>query len=95
MPTFSLKGLLYNNYGCGFTYLIWILIVCGLYKKKTRLLSLIIIISMFCPLISFIMNGFLYARSKILIVFIPLIILQAGLVLEDFHFLESIILCLF
>ena len=47
MPTFSLKGLLYNNYGCGFTYLIWILIVCGLYKKKTRLLSLIIIISMF------------------------------------------------
>lgn len=86
MPTFSLKGLLYNNYGCGFTYLIWILIVCGLYKKKTRLLSLIIIISMFCPLISFIMNGFLYARSKILIVFIPLIILQAGLVLEDFTF---------
>ena len=86
MPTFSLKGLLYNNYGCGFTYLIWILIVCGLYKKKTRLLSLIIIISMFCPLICFIMNGFLYARSKILIVFIPLIILQAGLVLEDFTF---------
>lgn len=41
---------------------------------------------MFCPLISFIMNGFLYARSKILIVFIPLIILQAGLVLEDFTF---------
>ena len=82
----ALKGLLYNNYGCGFTYLIWILIVCGLYKKKTRLLSLIIIISMFCPLISFIMNGFLYARSKILIVFIPLIILQAGLVLEDFTF---------
>ena len=32
------------------------------------------------------MNGFLYARSKILIVFIPLIILQAGLVLEDFTF---------
>ena len=34
MPTFSLKGLLYNNYGCGFTYLIWILIVCGLYKRN-------------------------------------------------------------
>ena len=43
-------------------------------------------ISMLCPIVSLIMNGFLYARSKILIVFLPLVILQAGLVLENNHF---------
>ena len=86
IPTFSLKGLLYNNYGCGLTYMFWVLIVFGLFKEKTRTLSIILMISMLCPIVSLIMNGFLYARSKILIVFIPLIILQAGLVLEDFTF---------
>ena len=41
---------------------------------------------MLCPIVSLIMNVFLYARSKILIVFLPLVILQAGLVLENNHF---------
>lgn len=86
IPTFSLKGLLYNNYGCGLTYMFWVLIVSGLFKEKTRTLSIILMISMLCPIVSLIMNGFLYARSKILIVFLPLVILQAGLVLENNHF---------
>ena len=86
IPTISLKGLLYNNYGCGLTYLFWLLIIYGLFKEKTRPLSIILMISMLYPLVSLIMNGFLYARSKILIVFLPLIILQAGLVLDDFTF---------
>ena len=86
IPTFSLKGLLYNNYGCGLTYMFWVLIVFGLFKEKTRTLSIILMISMLCPIVSLIMNGFLYARSKILIVFLPLVILQAGLVLEKKHF---------
>ena len=86
IPTFSLKGLLYNNYGCGLTYMFWVLIVFGLFKEKTRTLSIILMISMLCPIVSLIMNGFLYARSKILIVFLPLVILQAGLVLENNHF---------
>lgn len=84
IPTFDLKGLLYNNYGCGMTYLVWMLLVLGLFKEKTRKLSLVLIIVMLMPLASFILNGFLYARSKILIVFIPLICLQIGYVLEDY-----------
>ena len=64
----------------------WVLIVFGLFKEKTRTLSIILMISMLCPIVSLIMNGFLYARSKILIVFLPLVILQAGLVLENNHF---------
>lgn len=84
LPWFDLKGLIYNNYGCGFTYLIWILIVLGLFKKKTHFLSSVLIIIMIFPIFSWILNGFLYARSKILIAFIPLVVLQAGLVLEDY-----------
>lgn len=84
IPSFDLKGLLYNNYGCGFTYLVWVLLVLGLFKEKTRKLSFIIIAVMLLPLASYILNGFLYARSKILIVFMPLICLQIGLVLEDY-----------
>lgn len=84
IPTFDLRGLLYDNYGCGMTYLVWMLLVLGLFKEKTRRLSFILIIVMLMPLASFILNGFLYARSKILIVFIPLICLQIGYVLEDY-----------
>lgn len=69
----DLKALLYDNYGCGFTYLTWILLILGLNYKKTRILSMITILSMILPLISYLFNGFLYARSKILIVFIPII----------------------
>lgn len=71
--SFDLKGLLYNNYGCGLTYLVWILLVLGLNYQKTRILSAITILAMLLPLISYIFNGFLYARSKILIVFIPIV----------------------
>lgn len=71
--SFDLKGLLYQNYGCGFSYLAWVSLILGLYHKKTRLLSIFCIISMVFPFVSFIFNGFLYARSKILIVFIPFV----------------------
>lgn len=75
IPLFSyqLKGLLYNPYGCGLTYLVWILLILGLSVKKIRILSWITFIAMTCPIVSYIFNGFLYARSKILIVFIPLV----------------------
>lgn len=84
IPTFDLRGLLYDNYGCGMTYFVWMLLVLGLFKEKTRKLSLLLIFVMLMPLASLILNGFLYARSKILIVFIPLICLQIGYVLEDY-----------
>ena len=71
--TFSLKGLLYDSYGCGMTYIAWIALVLGLNDKKIKYLSLLIIVSMIFPVMSYFLNGFLYARSKILIVFIPLV----------------------
>lgn len=71
----DLKGLLYNRYGCGFTMIAWICIVLGLQDKKTRILSLILIASFTLPIVSYLLNGTLYARTKILIVFIPIVLL--------------------
>lgn len=73
IPSLSLKGLLYNKYGCGLTYFSYIMLVLALSDQKLKNLSLTCLISFFCPIIWLIMNGFLYARSKILIVFLPLV----------------------
>lgn len=73
--SFDLKGLLYNRYGCGFTMIAWICILLGLQDKKTKILSYILIISFTMPIVSYLLNGTLYARTKILIVFMPIVLL--------------------
>lgn len=73
--SFNLKGLLYNRYGCGLTMIAWICIILGLQDKKMRILSLILIASFTLPVISYLLNGTLYARTKILIVFLPIVLL--------------------
>ena len=73
IPSLNLKGLLYSEYGCGLTYFSYIMLVLALSDTKLKKLSLVCLVSFFCPLIWFIMNGFLYARSKILIVLLPLV----------------------
>lgn len=73
IPSLNLKGLLYNKYGCGLTYISYILLVLALEDKELQKLSAVCLFSFYSPLVWFIMNGFLYARSKIMIVFIPLV----------------------
>lgn len=69
----NFKGLLYSEYGCGLTYIAYILLVFALNDPKLRKLSGFCLFSFFSPIVWLIMNGFLYARSKILIVFMPLV----------------------
>ena len=73
IPSLNLKGLLYSKYGCGLTYISYILLVLALGDKQLRKLSIVTLVSFYCPLVWFIMNGFLYARSKIMLVFIPIV----------------------
>lgn len=73
IPSLNLKGLLYSKYGCGLTYISYILLVLALSDKQLRKLSIVTLVSFYSPLVWFIMNGFLYARSKIMIVFIPIV----------------------
>lgn len=73
-PNLQLSGLLYHPYGCGFGILSWISIVLGLQSYKMRNYSIALIIGFVLPLVAYVLNGTLYARGKILIVFIPWVI---------------------
>ena len=73
IPSLNLKGLLYSKYGCGLIYISYILLVLALSDKQLQKLSAVCLVSFYFPLVWFIMNGFLYARSKIMLVFIPLV----------------------
>lgn len=82
IPRFNFESLLYDYYGCGLGYLAWIGLVIGLKIKKMRRLSIWLLLILFIPIFSFVLNGFLYPRPKILIPFIPLIIYVTVYVLD-------------
>ena len=73
IPSLNLKGFLYSEYGCGLTYISYVLLVLALSDKQLQKLSAVCLVSFYSPFVWFIMNGFLYARSKIMLVFIPLV----------------------
>lgn len=78
----DLSGLLYQPYGCGLTLAALYLLILSLTKKKTRLPAALILLCMALPLVSYVLNGFLYPREKILIPFLPLIALVCADTLE-------------
>lgn len=75
IPRFNFNSLLYDYYGCGLGYLSWVGLIFGLKIKKLRGLNIWLLLLLFIPIFSFVLNGFLYPRAKILIPFSPLIIL--------------------
>ncbi|WP_279160653.1 YfhO family protein [Thomasclavelia cocleata] len=74
IPRFNFESLLYDYYGCGLGYLTWVCLIVGLKIKKIKRLNIWLLLILFIPIFSFILNGFLYPRPKILIPFIPLLI---------------------
>lgn len=78
-----LKSLLYGRYGCGAALVTFYTLLLGIREKKTRTFSLVLFCCLFINLISYILNGTLYVRDKILIPFLPLILLQCCLILRD------------
>lgn len=74
IPQFSLKSFLYNPYGCGLTALCWIGLFQGLRIPKIKKLSFLLLLFFIFPFFSYLLNGTLYARSKILIISLPLIL---------------------
>ncbi len=77
-------SLLYSGYGLGLTLLVLLLLVLALCRKKSRILAGFLLFSMVCGLVPLILNGFLYNRGKILIPFLPLVLLVAVETLWDF-----------
>lgn len=75
IPNLKLKGLLYNQYGCGLTVISWLALFQGIQFKKTRRLSILLICMFLFPVFSYVLNGTLYARTKILVLCLPFVLL--------------------
>ena len=81
----SLGGLLYQPYGCGLTLLAAYCLLLSLGNRQRRFLSAGILLGVMLPVVWLILNGFLYAREKILIPLLPLILLVCAATLQDLY----------
>lgn len=81
----NLQNLLYNPYGMGLTVLSLYLLLVGSGYKKYRKTSILFLLLTIFGVASWILNGTLYARAKILIPFVPLLILHNISVFREMH----------
>ena len=83
LPNFTLKGFVYDSYGCGLTVISWIALFQGIQFEKTRKLSILLIFMFVFPIFSYILNGTLYARTKILVLCLPLVLMILAYWLQE------------
>lgn len=79
------RAFLYSPYGMGLTAICLYCILLGLGSRKYRKKSIAFLIISFWMGAAWLLNGTLYARAKILIPFIPLIILHTVRILTDMY----------
>lgn len=89
-PNINFNGLLYDEYGCGFTSIVLVLLILGLNNKKTRNLSLLLLSFFVFPIFAYLGNGTLYVRNKVFITCIPLILYLCANVLKDVKYTKRI-----
>lgn len=75
VPNLTLKGLVYDSYGCGLTVISWMALFQGIQFEKTKKLSILLIFMFIFPIFSYILNGTLYARTKILVLCLPFVLM--------------------
>ncbi len=80
----KLDGLLYSPYGMGVTLIGLYALLCTLGKRRMRLPAVAVLAASLFPIIPFVLNGFLYARGKILIPFLLLVCLIFVRVCEEY-----------
>ena len=83
MPNVRYKNLFYDTYGAGLTLVAWIGLCLALRTKKNRSLSITLILCLSFPIISYLLNGTLYIRTKVFIPFLPLILLVVSETLSE------------
>ena len=71
----GLAGLLYSPYSCGMTALSLYCLLAAFWQEGSRFLAGALLLGTGLPAVSLVLNGFLYAREKILIPFVPLLAL--------------------
>lgn len=85
-PNPVMNNLLFNEYGMGVTFVCLYTILAGLAQKKYRKDSILFLLFGIFGVFSWLLNGTLYARPKILIPFLPLVILLCVRYLRDSGF---------
>lgn len=74
IPYFDITKLFYGSYTTGITLLSFVAVLRNTKSSKYNVLSILILISLIFPVISFFLNGTMYIDNKVLIPLIPLII---------------------
>lgn len=77
------QSLLYSSYGLGVTLIVLYLVILGVAIRKYRAISLTFLLLFLWGGISYLLNATLYARAKILMPFLPLLLLHCALILSD------------
>jgi len=85
IPNFNYSDVLYGSYALGLLSISIISLLHLLLKKERpyKFLGLILLIIISFPIFRYLLNGGLYIRSKILIPFIPIMVVSLGIFLKD------------
>lgn len=75
-PNPAMNNILFNEYGIGLSFVCFYAILAGLTKKGYRRDSLLFLFFGLFGFFSWVLNGTLYARPKILIPFMPIVIVH-------------------
>lgn len=85
----NFPGFLYSAYGCGLTLALLFPMLCGLFCRvsvRLRALCIFLFFAFACGILPYMLNCFLYARSKVLMPLLPLAVLAGSCVLRDLFF---------
>ena len=74
IPNYNITNLFYGSYATGITLLSFVAVVRNTRSSKYNVLSILILVSLIFPIVSFFLNGTMYIDYKVLIPLIPLII---------------------
>lgn len=85
MPNWDMAALLYDKYGMGLSMIVLYAMLAALRIKSLRKDAIFYFLVILFPLASYLLNGTLYARYKILMPFVPLLLLLAAKYFASTH----------
>ena len=84
IPEFNIRSFMYGSYNTGLIVLTLFALIRNIKSSKYNVLSILLLISIFLPFVSFMLNGTMYTDYKVLIPLIPLIIYNTA------HFIKIV-----
>ena len=85
----SLRGLLYYSYGAGLSIIVLFVLILSLQYKRTKKMGLILLFCLCSNLVAYLLNGTLYVRYKIYLVFLPFILYTFAKTLQEIYSSEK------